>query len=603
MRRTGTSSRILLLLLLIGAISATGGCRRRAAEVAEYHDPHPLPAEPKVSPSKTPGRYGGRFILGQVSNPRTFNAMMANENSSNDINNLTYSSLVTYNNATQEVEPALAKTWEVAADGLTWTFHLRKGAAFSDGHPMTAQDVLFSFQVALDSTVHPTVQDLLKIGDKFYEVSAPDDHTFVIKTPVQTAVLIPTAGAVRIMPKHVLEAPFKAGTFTSTYNVSTPPDQLVTSGPWRVVQYVPGEKTVLGRNPYWYAVDQQNRRLPYLDEIVYVVVPDRDSADLRFRAGGLDGLDNVKPENYRWYQDNQEKGNFTLHDLGPDLNTNFLWFNLNTVKKPTPGKKIGEPQVDRVKYEWFKNPVFRRAISMALDRQAMIPSVFFGEGHKNWAIATQANKIFYSPDLVHYDHNLEESKKLLTSLGFKDGNGDGVLEDTRGNPVTFTLKTNSDNTLRISLANFVKDDLAKVGINVVLAPSEFNTLITNIRADYQYDAILLGLQSGIPPDPAMMQNLYRSSGGTHFWNMYQPKPETAEEARINQLMDEIVTVQDLGARKKAYKEVESIVNEQGWFIWLPIANQKVPVSNRFGNIEPSILPHRIIWNSENIYAK
>ncbi len=603
MRRTGTSSRILLLLLLIGAISATGGCRRRAAQVAEHHDPHPLPAEPKVQPSKTPGRFGGRFILGQVSNPRTFNALMANENSSNDINSLTYSSLVTYNNILQEIEPALAKTWEVAPDGVTWTFHLRKGAAFSDGHPMTAQDVLFSFQVALDPTLHPTVQDLLKLGDKFYEVSAPDDFTFVIKTPAPTAMLIPTAGAVRIMPKHVLEAPFKAGTFASTYNVSTPPDQLVTSGAWRVVQYVPGEKTVLGRNPYWYTVDQQNRRLPYLDEIVYVVVPDRDAADLRFRAGGLDGLDSVKPENYRWYLDNQEKGNFTLHDLGPDLNTNFLWFNLNTVKKPTPGKTIGEPQVDRIRYEWFRNPAFRRAVSMAIDRQAMIPSVFFGEGHKNWAIATPANKIFHSPDLVHYDYNVEESKKLLASIGFKDGNGDGVLEDTRGNPVTFTLKTNSDNTLRVSLANFVKDDLAKVGINLVLAPSEFNTLVTNIRADYQYDAILLGLQSSVPPDPAMMQNLYRSSGLTHFWNMGQPKPETPGEARINQLMDEIVTVQDLNARKKAYKEVESIINEQGWFIWLPIANQKVPVSNRFGNIEPSILPHRIIWNSEHIYVK
>ena len=270
------------------------------------------------------------------------------------------------------------------------------------------------------------------------------------------------------------------------------------------------------------------------------MVPDRDAADLKFRSGELDGLDNTKPENYRWYQDNQEKGNFTLYDLGPDLNTNFLWFNLNTVKKPTPGKKIGEPQVDRVKYEWFKNPVFRRAVSMAIDRQAMIPSVFFGEGHKNWAIATPANKIFHSPDLVRHDYNIVESKKLLASLGFKDGNGDGVLEDGRGNPITFTLKTNSDNTLRIGLANFVKDDLAKVGINVVLAPVEFNTIITNLRADFQYDAILLGLQSGVPPDPAMMQNVYRSSGLTHFWNIAQPKPETPEEARIDQLMDEII---------------------------------------------------------------
>ena len=95
---------------------------------------------------------------------------------------------------------------------------------------------------------------------------------------------------------------FKSGNFASAYNVSTPPDQIVTSGPWRVVQYVPGEKTVLGRNPYWFGVDKANKRLPYLNELVFLIVPDQDAADLKFRSGELHGLDNVKPENYRWYR-------------------------------------------------------------------------------------------------------------------------------------------------------------------------------------------------------------------------------------------------------------------------------------------------------------
>ena len=105
----------------------------------------------------------------------------------------------------------------------------------------------------------------------------------------------------------------------------------------------PGEKTVLGRNPYWYEVDQEKKRLPYLDEVVFLSVPDQDAADLKFRAGELHGLERVKPENYQWYADNQQKGNFTLYDIGPDLNTNILWFNLNTVKKAAPGKKVGDP--------------------------------------------------------------------------------------------------------------------------------------------------------------------------------------------------------------------------------------------------------------------
>jgi len=593
----------VLLAALLAVSADVAGCRRRATEVTDHTDPHPLPEEPKTLTVKTVGRYGGRFVLGQTGNPRTFNAMMANESSSGDITNLTFSSLVDFDNQTQDVEQGLAKAWEVAADGVTWTFHLRKGARFSDGHPMTAQDVLFSFQVALDPTVHPSVQDLLKMGEKFYEVSAPDDYTVVIRTPSPNAVAIATIGAVRIMPKHILEAPFKSGSFAATYNVSTPPDQIVSSGPWRVVQYVAGEKTVLGRNPYWYEVDQQKQRLPYLEEVIFLSVPDQDAADLKFRAGELHGLERVKPENYSWYTENQQKGNFTLYDIGPDLNTNFLWFNLNTVKKAAAGKKVGHPVIGPVKYNWFKHSEFRRAISMALDRDAMIPSVFFGEGHKNWAIATPANRLWHSPDLVHYDYNPAEAKKLLAGLGFKDGNGDGILEDPQGNPISFTLKTNSDNTMRVGLGNFVKDDLAKVGIKVSLAPVEFNTLITNIRADFQYDAILMGLQSGIPPDPGMMQNVYRSSGMTHFWNIAQTKAETPEESRVDALMDQIVSVQDRAARKRTYKDIETIVNEQGWFVWLPIATQKLPVSNRFGNVNPSILSHRILWNVETIYVK
>jgi peptide/nickel transport system substrate-binding protein len=603
MMRILKSSRFLLLFLLIGTVSVETGCRRRAAEAIEYSDPHPLPEEPYVVEMPSVGRHGGRFVVASISNPRTFNAIMANEASSGEVTERMFARLTDFDNITQKSIPGLAKSWEVAPDGLTWTFHLRKGARFSDGQPITSEDVLFSFQVTLDPVLHPSGQDILKMGGKAFEVSAPDAHTFVVKTPAPNSALVHCAAVVPIMPKHVLEGVFKAGDFAAAYNVSTPPDKLVTSGPWRVSQYVAGEKTVLARNPYWFGVDKQNRRLPYLDEIVFLIVPDLDTADLKFRAGDLHGLDDVKPENYKWYLDNQEKGNFTLHDLGPDLNTNFFWFNLNKVQKPTPGKKIGEPIVGATKYAWFSNPAFRRAVSMAIDRDAMIPSVFFGEGIKNWANATPANRVWHSPDMVRYDYNPEGARKLLAGMGWKDTNGDGVIEDTRGNPITFTLKTNSSNTTRIAMTNFIKEDLAKVGINVIPAPIDFNTLVTNMRSDFQYDAMLLGIQSGVPPDPSMMQNTWRSSGLMHVWFVAQNKPDTPQEARIDQLMDVIMSTPDLDERRKAYKEIETIAGEQAWITWLPIRVQKIPISNRFGNLQPSILRHRILWNSYALYVK
>jgi len=338
-------------------------------------------------------------------------------------------------------------------------------------------------------------------------------------------------------------------------------------------------------------------------------VPDQDAADLKFRSGELDGLDNIKPENYTWYEEHQQEGSYTLYDLGPELNSRFFWFNLNKVQPPVegdtplPGRKVGETFVDPVKYAWFSNTTFRRAVSMAIDRDAMISSVFFGEGEKNWSQAGRNNKEWYIPDLVHYDYNPAESKRLLASIGFTDRNGDGTVEDPRGHPVAFTLKTNADNTMRVAAANFVKDDLAKVGIRVILAPVDFNTLITNLRSDFQYEAMLLGLQSGVPPSPANGQNVWRSSGETHVWFARQQKPATPEEARMDRLMDEILTNQDRAAQKRAWKELQTIMSEQSWLIHLPILTAKVPVSNRFGNVQPSVMAHRILWNAERLYVK
>ena len=594
------------LALTIGALAACGGGSTPAsspAPKAVVREQKPLPEEPRVDRTQEIGTYGGRFVLGQTTGPKTFNAMMANETSSTDITGLLYTSLVDFDNETQEDMPALAKSWELGSDGLTWTFHLRKGAAFSDGHPITSADVLFSFQVAYDDTIHPSVQDLLITGGKKWAVSAPDDYTFVVKVPVPNAMTLPSVGSVRILPKHVMEPIFKSGGFAAAYSVNTPPEQLVTSGAWRLKQYVAGEKTVVEPNPYWYGVDSQKNRLPYLDEVVYLVLPDQDAADLKFRAGQIDGLDNVKPENYQWYAENQQQNNYTLYDLGPSLSTNFFFFNLNTAHTAENGRKVGDPYVDPGKFAYFNNPVFRRAVSMAVDRDAMIPSIFFGDAVKNWSQSTAGVKAWYMPDIVKYDYNPDEAKKLLASLGFKDGNGDGVLEDTKGQPVSFSIKTNSDNKMRVGMANFIRDDLAKVGVKVTLVPVDFNTLITNIRDDKQYEAVLLGLQSGVPPDPAMGQNTWRSSGRTHNWHISEPTPATPEEARIDTLMDTLVGSSDVAVRKQAWRDVQNIVNEMSWLIWLPTMNAKLPMRNGFGNAKPSVIPHRLLWNIDRVFVK
>src|SRR5436190_2561452 len=590
-----------LIALALAPLAA--GCGQISQGQTAFHDSNPLPPDTLTERTTEIGTYGGRFIIGQTSSPKTFNALMANESSSGDVTQRMFAGMTDYDNATQQDIPGIAKSWEVSPDGLTWTWHLRRGAKFSDGHPITSEDVLFTYQLAYDEKLHPSWQDLMKPGGKPVEASAPDSYTVVTKLAAPYAMTVPTIGGVPIMPKHILKAAYDKGDYAAAYNPATAPDSIVTSGAWRVKQFVPGEKTVLERNPWYYGTDASGHRLPYLDELVFLIVPDQESATLKFQSGELDALDDVKPEDYQAYADRAQKEHFTLYDLGPSLNTQILWFNLNSVKEAKPGKKIGAPEVDPVKYAWFKQRDFRRAVSKAIDRDAIIKSVFFGEGVKNWESSTPANKQWYNASITGEDYDVEGAKKLLAGLGFKDKNGDGVLEDAQGHEVSFSLKTNSSNKVRVQMANFVKDDLAKVGIRCTPVPLEFNSLISNLREDFQYEAMLLGLQSGVPPDPGMGQNVWRSSGPTHYWNVKQAHPETPQEAQIDKMVDEMVATTDMTKRKSAWDRIQKAVNDETWFIWLPTPKIKLPVRNGFGNVEPVIIPHRILWNVDRIFVK
>ena len=593
----------LTLLTLVGTLATGCGGKNSQAKDA-WKDTIALPADTMVVAMPSAGVHGGRFVIGQISSPKTLNPVMANESSSTDVCNQIYASLTDWDYETREDVPQIAKTWELSPDGTVYTFHLRHGAAFSDGHPITSDDLMFSFAVVLDPNIPSSVRDLLQIGGQPFEVSAPDSFTFVVNTHHVSRMALGAISSVRVLPRHVLEPAFKAGTFTSAYTVSTAPESLVTSGGWRLKTFKQNEITVLERNPYWYEVDEKGSRLPYLDELVFLIVPDQATNALKFKAGDVDALDQVNNEDYADLEDGQKQGNYTLYDLGPSINTNFLWFNLNRVREAKPGKPVGTPQVGAVKYAWFSQPDFRRAVSKAIDRDAIIKSAFFGDGVKIWSNATPGNKDWHSPDFIQNDYDPAASKQLLAGLGYKDGDGDGFLEDAKGNPISFSLKTNSNNNMRVTMMNLVAQDLAKVGIKVIPAPSEFNSMITNLREDFQYDAMLLGLQSGVPPDPpGMGQNFWRPSGLTHYWNIKQPKPETAAEAKMLGLLEQNLTTLDKTVQKQTFVEMQNTLNEQVFCIYLPVQIVKLPVRNKFGNVAPSIIPHRILWNIRRVYVK
>jgi peptide/nickel transport system substrate-binding protein len=590
------------------AMTVLAGCAGKGAPEAGYRDPNPLPADTMTVPMPELGVHGGRFVIAQTASPKSFNALLAVDSPSRDINGLLFSGLTEFDNETEESYPLLARAWDVSPDGTLYTFHLRRGLRFSDGHPLTAADVLFMFELVYDGVLHPSLQELLKVDGQPLQVSAPDSVTVLVRSPRPYALMVPAVGALRILPRHIVEPLFRAGRFSLAYGTDTPPESLVTSGAWRLRRFAPDDRTVLARNPYWFQVDARGGRLPYLDELVVLTVPDQNTASAKFQAGELDALDNVRAEDYKAYADGQRAGGYTLHDLGPSLTSSCIWFNLARVRPDqarggTAARAVGRPYVDAVKYTWFADVRFRRAVSMAIDREAIIRGVYHGDGVESWSQVTPGNRHWSDPGTRGAAYDPAGARRLLAELGMRDRDGDGVLEDSTGHDVEFALRTNSDNNTRVAMCDFVRDDLAKVGVRVIPEGVTMSTLVANIQDDHRYEAVLLGFGSGVPPDPGMAQSIFRSSGRMHYWDPSQPRPETAEEARIDSLMSRNVSTLDFEVRRQTWHEIERLVNDACFVVWLPTQRIKLPVRDRFGNVHPTVIPHRVLWNIAEVFAR
>src|SRR5271154_6469894 len=234
------------------------------------------------------GHSGGRLVVALRSEPKTLNPVLAVDAPSRDIIRCLTADLIHINRESERTEPALAKSWTVSRDGKQYTLHLRRGLQFSDGQPLTADDVVFSFQAYLDEKIHSPQRDLLVVGGKPISVRKVDAAT------VQFDLAQPYAAAERIfdslamLPRHLLETAYQAGNFAQAWGMSTPPAQFAGLGPFRLKDYVPGERIVLERNPYYWKEDHRGNRLPYLDEVVFLFVPSEDSQVIRFQSGDTD---------------------------------------------------------------------------------------------------------------------------------------------------------------------------------------------------------------------------------------------------------------------------------------------------------------------------
>jgi peptide/nickel transport system substrate-binding protein len=579
-----TIIRLALIVCLLAAVSMAAGPA-----------PEPITAGEGIQRiADETGNYGGRLVISQRAEPKTLNPVTATDAVSREVIGRCNADLISINRLTQKTEPALAESWRISPDGRSFTLHLRKGIRFSDGHRFDADDVVFSFALYLDEAVGSPQRDLLVIDGKPLTVTKLDQYTVRFTLPRPYAAAERLFDGLAMLPRHLLEKSYKEGKFAQTWSLNTLPAEMAGLGPFRVKQYLAGQRIVLERNPYYWKADRANHRLPYLDELAFLFVGSEDQQVMRFEAGETDMISRLSAENYTLLLKDQSHGSWQLADLGPSLEYNFLVFNLNDVDP----KKLSEVAG---KQRWFADLKFRQAVSLAIDRDSIVKLVYGARGTPLWGNVGPGNKLWANQAIPHPPRSLEKARQFLKSAGFS-WNGADQLLDTFGKPVEFSIVTSSSNTQRMKMATLIQDDLAHLGMQVHVVPLDFRAMLDRVFQSFDYEAAVMGLGGG-DPDPNPEMNVWLSKGATHLWHLNETQPATDWEREIDQLMQQQMVTLNYETRKRLYDRVQQLISANLPFVFLATPDVLVGAKAQVGNFHPAVLDHYTLWNADELYLR
>jgi peptide/nickel transport system substrate-binding protein len=541
------------------------------------------------------GHYGGRLVVGQRAEAKTLNPVTALDRPSREVIGRFHADLIHINRNTQRTEAALAKSWTVSRDSRDYVLHLRQGIKFSDGQPFDADDVVFSFRLYLDEKLNSPQRDLLLMEGQPIVVEKIDSTTVRFHLPKPYAAAERIFDGLAMLPRHLLERQYEDGTLPSAWPLSAPSEQIAGLGPFRLKKYVAGQSLTLERNPYYWKKDSKGQRLPYLNELIFLPVPSEDAETLRFAAGETDVLNRISAQNFTQLSKDAAKNEFArkdlLLDLGPGLEYNFLLFNMND---DTAGRL---PEV--VKREaWFRQVDFRQAVSLAIDRAGIVRLAYDGRGVPLWSQVTPGNRLWENTALPHPAQSVQLAREKLSQAGFK-WTPEGILTDSSGQVVDFTIITSSSSTQRMQMAAMIQQDLGKLGMQVHIVSLEFRSFVQRVTQSHDYDAAIMALATG-DVDPNGDMNVWASDGATHLWNLGEKKPATSWEAEMDALMRQQLVTLDFQARKKLYDRVQQIVAEQLPVICIASPDILVGARGRLENFRPAILEHYTLHNVDEL---
>lgn len=544
------------------------------------------------------GKFGGTLTSSTIGEgPKTFNPFNSKDNISSIMSEIMYDGLLTTDAVTGQPIPKLAKSFIISDNGLDYIVELRKGIKWSDGKPITADDVVYTWdEIIFAGLGNTSTRDSIIVDGKLPTVHKLDNYTVKFTTPKPFAPFVRMLST-PIAPKHIFKPASDKGVeyFESFLSTNTKPENFVISGAFKLKEYVPAQRVVYERNPNYYVINTDDQKLPYLDRLVYLIVGDLNNEVLKFEAKELD-LINLQGSKVARYKAMESYSDFVLHNLGPDTGTMYLAMNLNNRKNSK-----GQFYVNPIKQMWFQDKNFRLAVDFAIDRSNIVLNIANGIGAPLFT-AESLNSIFLNKDLKAYSKNIEESKNLLAKSGFY-WDKKGVLFDKLGNRVEFDLLTNAGNTEREAIGVMIKQDLEDLGMKVNFKPIEFNSLVNKLVSSLDWDMVIMGF-TGSPLEPNGGKNVMMSDGTLHVYNMRLPNEKKSQkydfEKRIDELFIKGALATKFDERKKYYDEYQKIVYEEKPFIYLYAPTRIVAIRSKFKNVFPTSLGG-VIYNLEEIY--
>jgi peptide/nickel transport system substrate-binding protein len=438
--------------------------------------------------------------------------------------------------------PQLARSYDWSADHKVLTFHLRDDVVWSDGVPVTADDVRWSWQ----AQIHPdVVWDNADAKQWLTDVEVVDPHTVRFHFSRVYAKQLLDANEGLILPKHAWEKlPFSEWRKSADWFKQ----HLVVDGPFTIASWEPGQQIVLQRNERYY-----EKGLPRLDRVVMRFIPNQAAGVNQLLNGELDFVPQIAP------------GDVPRAKAAPQLELIALWFNIYVA--------VGWNNENPL----FRDPEVRRALTLGIDRQTIVDTLLGPYGRV--ADSPIVQMVWAHDDSIHpWPYDPAEARRILAAKGWKDTDGDGVL-DKEGKPFAFELITNSGNQLRTDATVMIQDQLKKIGVQATPRQVEFNTL-ASLTTDGKFAAAMIGFVMDTSLD--MRSNFHSQAIGEGANYVRYRNPE------MDRLIEQAASQPDVLAAKPYLDQIQQLAHREQPVTFLWESQRLTAVNKRVKDVRPTL---------------